>query len=239
MAIVESKSDGKDQPKSFPLTGLLDLHMRTKALARALHFLYPGAAAVPAPQLLLPQALFAVAKALKHVVREVGTHHVEYATYLAAVIESGIDRYLSALTYVAQRVVDYPTLVHVNSVPSCVHFDALLEDLRNNDTLHYQVRQWTLRPLPAPSAPAPPAGAPAAGASTTAAPPVGRRLPKDFAATHMPIDPNHPTKQPFCLKHLLSKSCDANRCKFSHGALPANAFSNEALQALLKGMAGN
>ena len=119
--------------------------------------------------------------------------------------------------------------MYVNSVPCCVHFDALLEDLRNDTKLQHQVRQWAS--LRAPPAPAPPA---APGPPAPGPPPGGRRLPPNFAATHVPIDSHHKDKVPFCLKHILGKPCDSTKCKFSHGSLPANAFSNEAFQALLR-----
>jgi len=179
MAIVESKSDGKDLPKTFPLTGLLDLSRRTEAFAAALAFLYPGAATASEdrsfttpPGLLLPQALAAVAYALQRATLEVGDLHVEFATYLAADIEAGIDRYLSEVAPVAHLVLDNPTLVFVNSVPSCMHFDDLLEDLRSPVKLHHQTRQWALRSLPAPpsSTPKAPFGAPAPGTPLPGAP---------------------------------------------------------------------
>jgi hypothetical protein len=50
----------------------------------------------------------------------------------------------------------------------------------------------------------------------------------------MPVDPHHKDKARFCMKHFIGKPCDGTKCKFSHGTLPANAFSNEALQALMK-----
>lgn len=235
MAIIESRSDNKDQPKSFPLTGLLDLFRRTEALADALAFLYPGAADASAQLsgLLLPQALTAVAQALLHATREVGDLHLEFALYLAETIEAGIDRYLSELTPLAHRVLLYPTLVHVNSVPCCVQFDTLLADLRSEVKLQHQARQWA-RALPTPAPPAA-SGAPTPAPGVPTAPTGGRRLPPNFAATHMPLDPHHKDKAPFCLKHLLGKPCDATKCKFSHGPLPANAFSNEAFQALMRG----
>jgi hypothetical protein len=179
-----------------------------------------------------------VAYALQQATLEVGDLHVEFATYLAADIEAGIDQYLSAVAPVAHLVIDNPTLVFVNSVPSCVHFDALLEDLRSPVKLHHQARQWALRSLPAPQGYTPKAslGAPAPGPSPqqTPTPLSGRRFPPGFAASHMPLDLNHKDKVPFCLKHVLGKPCDASKCKFSHGELPANAFNNAAFLALLK-----
>lgn len=241
MAIVESKSDGKDQPKSLPLTGLLDLRLRTEALVRALHFLYSDAAAVSLP-LLLPQALDAVATALAAATKELGPYHAAYATHLAEVIEGGIARYFYALNGVANQICNHPTLVHVHSLPPCVHFDALLADLRNPDELEYQASQWAHRSPPrsippAASSTAPPAGSGAPGASSTGtfAPPGGRRLPQGFAANHMPIDTAHKDQARFCFRHLQGQRCEASKCKYSHGVLPANAFSNEALLALLKG----
>lgn len=247
MAIVESKSDGKDQPKSSPLQGLLDLRLRTEALAKALSFLYPGAADVSTP-LLLPQALAKVVTALEAAHLELGHHHAAYASHLASVIEGGIVRYLNALTPVALKVIDHPTMVYVNSLPSCVHFDALLADLHNPDELEYQASQWaTFRAPPTPpsagppAAPpaAPPAGSGASGAPSTgtSAPTGGRRLPQGFAATHMPIDTSREDKARFCARHLQGLRCEASKCKYSHNPMPANAFSNEALMALLK--AGN
>jgi hypothetical protein len=51
----------------------------------------------------------------------------------------------------------------------------------------------------------------------------------------MPIDTAHKDQARFCFRYLQGQRCEASKCKYSHGVLPANAFSNEALLALLKG----
>ena len=253
MPVQESKTESKAASlKVFPITGLEDLACRVKALGLALAHLYPGAASagLALSGSLLPQALATVASALHSAALELGggAEHLTLAAFLATSVEDGLDLYMSQVATAAVKVVEHPLLVSVRDVPLVQEFKLVLAELNSPSQLRHSAQRFALlhpSPPPAPKAPAPAPSAstkltgPTAAEPTTSAgpsvPKPGPVYPKGFAATHMPTDAGHPSKAPFCLNHLRNPgSCKEANCKFSHGALKANAFSNEAVLALLQ-----
>lgn len=259
LPVQEAKPDPKGPGvlKAYPLTGLFDLHLRVQALGLALEHLYPGSKAAdaaikaadaalhrpsdaPLGGALLPQSLAILANALHRATLDMGHDLPHYAAMLQEHIEHGLDLYMLDLTKVAVQIVAAPHLASDLRVPLQKHWELVLTELQDPAQMAYNARRAAPLALPVPKAPVP---KPTKAALVEPPPPPSvstlsgaftKSYPKGFVSTHMPSDPDHEKKAQFCLNHIRKPgSCPAASCRFSHNPMKANAFSNEAVLALL------